>query len=94
MRQLLEWETLTASRKVGANRGPAPAVADGSGVSRDDREPVLVRHPSERFQIARREGGACTPRLPGEPISANIPSIPAGEYMNSMRAALSPALLK
>jgi hypothetical protein len=32
--------------------------------------------------------------VPGEPISANIPSIPAGEYMNSMRAVLSPALLK
>jgi hypothetical protein len=39
-------------------------------------------------------GGACVPRLPGEPISANIPSIPAGEYMNSMRAIRSPTLLK
>jgi catechol 2,3-dioxygenase-like lactoylglutathione lyase family enzyme len=39
-------------------------------------------------------GGACVPRVPGEPISENIPSIPAGEYMNSMRACLSPTLLK
>jgi len=35
-------------------------------------------------------GGPMTPRLPGLPISGNMASIPAGEYMNSILAGPSP----
>ena len=75
-----------STAKAPGEQGHPPGVA--YGVMKEKL--YFSATPAMAARSAGSSGGPTTPRRPGLPISGNMASIPAGEYMNNILAGPSP----